>query len=142
MKRWMFALVAALAAAASPALAGAPNEFFLVRDTPRAPQDVVAAIKAHVQEQGWIYVNDAELKGVVFVKFCVPALAGDIFAAGDHVAALLPCGSIAVYPKDDKTQISMLHPGYMNAIYPDPRLERAAQTGLPLFNALLDEVVK
>ena len=78
----------------------------------------------------------------MFVKFCVPALAKDIFAAGDHIAALLPCGSMAVYEKNGKTQISMLHPDYMNALYPDPNLARAAEKGLPMFQALLDAVTR
>ena len=142
MKRWFSILCIALLAVGGQALAGPPNEHFLVRDTQRAPQDVVAAVKAYVGKQDWIYVNDAELKGVIFVKFCVPALAKDIFAAGDHIAALLPCGSMAVYPKDGKTQVSMLHPGYMNALYPDPNLARAAEKGLPLFQALLDAVTR
>jgi len=142
MKRWISILCITLFGAAGQALAGPPNEVFLVRDTQHAPREVVAAVKAYVDEQGWMYVNDAELKGVIFVKFCVPALAKDIFAAGDHVAALLPCGSMAIYPKNGKTQISMLHPGYMNALYPDPNLARAAEKGLPLFQALLDAVTR
>jgi len=142
MNRWISILCIILFGAAGQALAGPPNEVFLVRDTQRAPRDVVAAVKAYVDEQDWMYVNDAELKGVIFVKFCVPALAKDIFAAGDHVAALLPCGSMAIYPKNGKTQISMLHPGYMNALYPDPNLARAAEKGLPLFQALLDAVTR
>ena len=142
MKRRILALLIAVFAAASPSLAGPPNEYFLVRDTQRSPQAVVDAARAYVEAQDWIYVNDAELKGVIFVKFCIPALAKDVFAAGDHVAALLPCGSMAVYPKDGRTQISMLHPGYMNALYPDPNLKRAAENGLPLFQALLDAVTR
>lgn len=142
MKTLVLLLCALFLALTRPAVAGEPNAMFLMRDTDRTPDEVVAAVKAHAKRQDWVYVNDASLKGVVFVKFCVPEMAKDIFAAGDHVAALLPCGSMAVYRKGGRTQISMLHPGYMNAIYPDPRLERAAQTGLPLFNALLDEVVK
>lgn len=142
MKPLILLLSALLLALTRPAIAGEPSAMFLMRDTERSPDEVVAAVKAHVKRQDWVYVNDARLKGVVFVKFCVPEMARDIFAAGDHLAALLPCGSMAVYRKDGRTQISMLHPAYMNAIYPDPRLEHAAQTGLPLFSALLDEVVK
>lgn len=136
--------LAALAVAAAPlaAAAGEPNEMFLIRDTPKSPDDVVAAIKAHVAKKDWVYVNDAKLKGVVFVKFCVPELARDVFAAGDFVAALLPCGSMAVYPKGGQTQVSMLHPAYMNAIYPDPNLKRAAEKGLPMFTGLMDAIVK
>jgi len=142
MKSIVLLLSALLLALTRPAAAGEPNAMFLMRDTTRSPDEVVASAKAYVKSQDWLYVNDASLKGVVFVKFCVPEMAKDIFAAGDHLAALLPCGSMAVYRKSGRTQISMLHPAYMNALYPDPKLERAAQTGLPLFNALLDAVVK
>lgn len=142
MKPLIPLLCAALLALARPAAAAEPNAMFLIRDTTRSADEVVAAVKAYVKSQDWVYVNDASLKGVVFVKFCVPEMARDIFAAGDHMAALLPCGSMAVYRKGGRTQISMLHPAYMNAIQPDPSLERAARTGLPLFNALLDAVAK
>lgn len=142
MKSIALLLCALLLALTRPAAAGEPNAMFLMRDTDRAPDAVVAAVKAYAKSQDWVYVNDASLKGVVYVKFCVPEMAKDIFAAGDHLAALLPCGSMAVYRKGGRTQISMLRPAYMNALYPDPNLERAARTGLPLFNALLDAVVK
>ena len=142
MKPWPLLLTAAVLSFARPVAAGEPNAMFLLRDTARSPDEVVAAVKAYVKAQDWAYVNDASLKGVVFVKFCVPEMAKDIFAAGDHVAALLPCGSMAVYRKSGRTQISMLHPAYMHAVYPDPNLERAAAKGLPLFNALLDAVSK
>ncbi len=142
MKSIVLLLCSLLLTLARPAFAGEPNAMFMMRDTSRSPDEVVAATKAYVKSQDWLYVNDASVKGVVFVKFCVPEMAKDIFAAGDHLAALLPCGSMAVYRKGGRTQISMLHPAYMNALYPDPKLERAAQTGLPLFNALLDAVAK
>lgn len=135
-------LVAAVAAGPRDAAAGEPNAMFLVRTSAKSPDAVVAAIRNYVTARDWAYVNDASLKGVVFVKFCVPELARDIFAAGDHVAALLPCGSIAVYRKGGGSELSMLHPAYMNALYPDANLKRAGEKGLPMFTELLDAVTR
>ena len=64
----------------------------------------------------------------------------DIFAAGMHVAAMMPCGHIAVYVENGTTKISMLHPKYMTVLYPNGNLDRAVQTVTPLFEVMLDEV--
>lgn len=135
-------LLAVLAVPAFDVRAGEPNEMFLIRSTDKSYGQVTDAAKAYVKKQGWVYVNDAELKGVVMIKFCVPDMAKDIFAAGDFVTAMLPCGQIGLYKKDGKTQIAMLHPGYMERIYPDPNIKRAAEKGLPLFQAMLEEISK
>lgn len=135
-------LLAALCMLAFGARAGEPNEMFMIRSTDKSFGQVTDAAKAYVKKQGWVYVNDAELKGVVMIKFCVPEMAKDIFAAGDFVTAMLPCGQIGLYKKDGRTQIAMLHPGYMERIYPDPNIRRAAEKGLPLFQAMLEDIAK
>lgn len=135
-------LLAALAIVAVGARAGEPNEMFMIRSTDKSYGQVTDSVKSYVKKQGWVYVNDAELKGVVMIKFCVPEMAKDIFAARDIVTAMLPCGQIGLYKKDGKTQIAMLHPAYMERIYPDPNIKRAADKGLPLFQAMLEEISK
>jgi len=59
-----------------------------------------------------------------------------------HVAAMMPCGHVALYKEGDKTKISMLNPKFMTTLYPDPNLEKAVSTVTPQFEAMLAEVTK
>ncbi len=129
----------------SPAAsAGEPNDMFWVRGTDKAPEQVVAAIKSYTGAKKWLYLSDFKIKGgeVTAVKICYPQIGKDIFAAGMHVAAMMPCGHIAVYVEGGKTRVSMLHPKFMTALYPDKNLENAVRTVTPLFEAMLSEVAR
>lgn len=134
----------ALLLLAPGAKAGAPNDMFWIRGTQKAPEQVVSAIKSYVEANKWLYLSDFKIKGgeVTAVKICYPAIGSDIFAAGMHVAAMMPCGHIAVYAEGGGTRISMLHPKFMTALYPDANLERAVRTVTPLFEAMLAEVAR
>lgn len=142
------ALVALLlfGAAAFPdeAVAGEPSDMFMIRDTQKAPEEVVSAIKSYVEVNKWLYLAEFKIKAgeVTSVKICYPPIGKDIFAAGMHVAAMMPCGQIAIYREGDQTRISMLHPRFMTALYPDPNLERAVSTVTPQFEAMLAEVTR
>jgi len=126
------------------ASAGEPSDMFWVRATDKAPEQVVAAIKGYVEANKWLYLADFKIKGgeVTAVKICYPPIGKDIFAAGMHVAAMMPCGHIAVYVQGGKTTVSMLHPKFMTALYPDRNLEAAVRTVTPLFEAMLGDVVR
>jgi uncharacterized protein (DUF302 family) len=126
------------------AIAGEPNDMFVIRDTQKPPAEVVSAIKSYVEVNKWLYLAEFKLKGgeVTAVKICYPPIGSDIFAAGMHVTAMMPCGHIAVYKEGDHTRISMLHPKFMTALYPDPNLEKAVKTVVPQFEAMLTEVTK
>jgi hypothetical protein len=132
-----------LAIAAGPTDAGEPNDLFWVRASQKSPEQVVAAIKGYAETRKWLYLADFKIKGgqVTSVKVCYPPIGKDIFAAGMHVAAMMPCGHIAVYD-DGGTKLSMLHPKFMTALYPDENLERAVREVTPLFEAMLIEVVR
>jgi hypothetical protein len=134
----------ALLLAAPAAKAGEPTDMFWVRTTEKSPEQVVGAIKAYVQEKKWLYLSDFKIKGgeVTAVKICYPPIGKDIFAAGMHVAAMMPCGHIAVYVEGGKTRLSMLHPKFMTALYPDKNLETAVKTVAPLFEAMLGDVLR
>jgi hypothetical protein len=136
--------IIALLLAAPCATAGEPNDMFWVHTTDKSPEKVVGAIKAYVQEKKWLYLSDFKIKGgeVTAVKICYPPIGKDIFAAGMHVAAMMPCGHIAVYVESGKTRLSMLHPKFMTALYPDKNLEIAVTTVTPLFEAMLAEVTR
>lgn len=143
MKRALGATLLASALACAQAQAGAPNDNFWVRPTQKSPEEVVEAIKAYAEANKWLYLAAFKVKKgtVTSVKICYPQIGPDIFAAGMHVAAMMPCGHIAVY--DDKgTKVAMLDPKFMTVLYPDPNLERAVRTVTPLFQAMLDEVLR
>ena len=53
---------------------------------------------------------------------------------------MLPCGNIGIYTTDSGTEISVLHPRYLNILYPDPEVERAGEVGAPLLTEMLDAV--
>ena len=138
---WSFLACIVLPSAAG---AGEPNDMFWVRVTSKTPEQVVAAVKSHGETNKWLYLADFKLKGgeVTAVKICYPPIGKDIFAAGMHVAAMMPCGHIAVYVESGKTTVSMLQPKFMTAIYPDKNLDNAVRTVTPLFEAMLGEVVR
>lgn len=126
------------------AVAGELNDMFMIRDTQRTPEEVVSAIESYVENNKWLYLAEFKLKGgeVTAVKICYPPIGSDIVAAGMHVMAMMPCGHIAVYEEEGNTRISMLHPKFMTALYPDPNLEKAVSTVTPQFEAMLAEVTK
>lgn len=127
-----------------PASAAKSNDMFWVRGTDKTPEQAVAAIKSYSEARNWLYLADFKIKGgeVTAVKICYPAIGKDIFAAGMHVAAMMPCGNIAVYVEGGKTRIAMLNPKFMTALFPDKNLDNAVRTVTPLFEAMLGEVAR
>ena len=144
MRMAMTCMLLSSLAATSVAVAGEPNDMFWVRDTGKSPDQVVAAIKSYSEAKKWLYLAEFKIKGgeVTAVKICYPPIGKDIFAAGMHVAAMMPCGNIAVYVEGGKTRISMLHPKFMTTLYPDKNLDNAVRTVTPLFEAMLGEIAR
>ncbi len=145
MKRHAPALaLLALLSLGTETVAGEPTDMFWVRHAAKTPEQVLAAIRGYVEAQKWLYLADFKLKGgeVTAVKICYPPIGKDIFSAGMHVAAMMPCGHIAIYIEQGRTTISMLHPKFMTTLLPDENLEKAAHTVTPLFAAMLNEVVR
>lgn len=143
MQRVLGIAVLGLVLASGQARGGEPNDNFWVKSSRKSPEELVAAIKSYAEGRQWLYMATFKLKGgeVTAVKVCYPPIGKDIFAAGMHVAAMMPCGHIAVY-NEGGTKLAMLDPKFMTVLYPDPNLERAARTVTPLFKAMLDEVVR
>jgi uncharacterized protein (DUF433 family) len=136
-------LLALLLLPLSPLFAAEPGGNFIIRDTNRSTETVLEAIQGYVAEQDdWLYLADFPLKGgdVTAVKVCYLPIGPDLFAAGMHVAAMLPCGHIALYEEDGKTRLAMLHPRFLHVLYPDPNLERAASRAVPAFDAMLEAI--
>lgn len=147
MRRLISTLSAAALIAASVAgvaTANPPGDMFWVRNTQKTPEAVVGAVKAYSEANKWLYLAEFKIRGgqVTAVKICYPAIAPDIFAAGAHVAAMMPCGNIAVYVEDGRTTISMLHPKFMSTLVPHELMAKAVREVTPLFEKMLDSVVK
>lgn len=143
-KRLLFATSILLLALQSPASASDPDDIFIIRTTDKPPAEAVAAIEAYVQDNKWIYLGANKVKKgqVTLVKICIPEVGQIVWPVGLQLSALLPCGNLGVYEKDGATEISALHPRYMNTLYPDPALERAGAVAAPLLIEMLDTVAK
>ncbi len=142
----VFVAVGALAACSTgmPVKTATPNANFMLRTTAKSPDVVVFDIKSYVLDRKWLYLAEFKLKNaeVTVVKLCVPSASKDIWAAGLHVSALLPCGHIGVYQEGGVTRLSMLDPRFMNRLNPDPNLEKAGNDLYPLLSSMLDAVSK
>jgi hypothetical protein len=124
--------------------AGNPNDTFILRTTSKSPDEIVAGIKSYSEQKKWLYVGDSKVKkgAVRLVKVCIPAVGQLIWPVGLELSALLPCGNVGVYRKGTATEISVLHPRYMNILYPHPATEHAAATAEPLLVEMLNSVTK
>ncbi len=141
----VFALLVTLGLVFSPAInADDTARLFTVRTTQKSPVVVVAAIKAYALQRKWFYLGEIKVKNgaVSLVKICLPAAGKYIWAVGMEYSAMLPCGNLSIYTQAGTTQISLLDPGFMNILHPDPNLKRLGDETRPLFNALLDAVTK
>jgi hypothetical protein len=127
---------------AAPIAEAASNDIFMVRTTSRSPDTIVAAIKDYAQTMEWQYLSDNKVKKgeVTLVKICIPEVGRIIWPLGLQLSAMLPCGNIGIYTTDSGTEISVLHPRYLNILYPDPEAERAGEVGAPLLTEMLDSV--
>ena len=137
-------ILLAAGSTAGIAQASGPGKNFIIRTTDKTPDAVVFDIKSYVLDRKWLYLAEFKVKNneVTIVKLCVPSASSDIWAAGLHVSALLPCGQIGVYREGGMTRLSMLDPRFMNLLNPDPNLKKAGEDLFPVLTKLLDDVVK
>ena len=137
---------AALAGSTLSALAQAPAPgptMLLLRSTVLAPEDVVEAVKAYSEAKKWLYMGATKAKQgeVTMVKVCIPQVGQILWPVGLELSALLPCGNLGVYQKAGKTEVSMLHPAYMQLLYPHPAVDKAVALATPLMVDLLEKIV-
>ena len=121
------------------------REHFIVHSTEQSREALLEAIRDYTEASSdWFYLTDIPLRRGAFtlVKICYIPAAGDIFAAGRHVSALLPCGHLSLYEEDGRMHLSMLHPRFMTTLSPGPEMERAVEKATPAFEALLDTVLE
>lgn len=146
MKKMIYGMVVCCALWAPHSIAVAVADLIIVRPSSKTTEEVVVAIKDYVEAKKWIYMGTNKVKPmqgeVTFVKVCIPEVGRIIWPLGLHLSAILPCGNIGVYQKQGKTEISMLHPGYMPILYPHPEIEKASAIATPLFSDMLEAVAK
>jgi len=134
-----------LAPLSAPAQTPAPGpEMVLVRPTSKTTAEVVQAIKDYVEAKQWAFMGayEAKLGEVTMAKVCIPQVGRLLWSVGLQLSALLPCGNFGIYQRNGKTEVSMLHPRYMQVLYPNPDVERAAAAATPLLLDMLDTVTK
>ena len=119
-------------------------DMILIRPTAKTADEVVEAIKAYTEAKKWIYMgaNKAKQGEVTMVKVCIPQVGQILWPVGLHLSALLPCGNFGIYERAGQTQISMLHPHYMQLLYPHPEVERAAALSTPLLIEMLEALAR
>jgi len=116
----------------------------LVKPTTKTPDEVVDAIKDYSEQKKWQFVDASKVKNgeVTLVKVCLPEVGKVLWSLGLQISAILPCGNLGVYLKQGKTEISMLHPAYMQMLYPHAEVEKAVKIATPLLLDMLDSVAK
>jgi hypothetical protein len=119
-------------------------DMVLTRATTKTPDQVVDAIKSYSEEKKWLYMGASKAKQgeVTMVKVCIQQVGQLLWPVGLHLSALLPCGNFGVYQIKGQTEISMLHPRYMQVLYPHAEVEKAVNLATPLLTEMLTAVAK
>jgi uncharacterized protein (DUF302 family) len=119
-------------------------EMIVTRASARSVDEVADAIKAYTKAHKWQLVGDEKVKNgeVTLVKVCIPAVGKALWPAGLQMSALLPCGNFGLYRKGGQTEISMLHPSYMEVLYPSAEVRKAVEVATPMLMGLLDAAAK
>ena len=119
-------------------------DMIVVRATAKNPDQVVEALKSYSTSQKWAFLGANKVKNgeITMVKVCIPAVGSALWTANLQLTALLPCGNISLYSKGGRTEIAMLHPAYMQVLYPGKETEGAVALATPQLMAMLDEVAR
>ena len=125
--------------------AGSPESeaVIVVRSTSASPDEVVNTEDLFGrQEVGLPRRNKVKNGEITMVKVCIPAVGSALWTANLQLTALLPCGNLSLYSKGGRTEIAMLHPAYMQVVYPGKETEGAVAIATPQLMAMLDEVAR
>jgi hypothetical protein len=126
--------------------AASGSDLILIRPSAKSPSEVVEAVKAYAEAKKWVYMGANTVRPkqgeVTMVKTCIPQVGGILWPVGLHLSALLPCVNIGVYQNQGRTEVSMLHPRYLQILYPHPEVEKAVGVATPLLTEMLDAIVK
>jgi hypothetical protein len=119
-------------------------DMILTRSTTKTTDEVVEAIKSYSEAKKWLYMGASKVKQgeVTLVKVCLPEVGKALWPVGLQLSALLPCGNLGIYDRKDRVEISMLHPHYMQLLYPHPAVDKAVAMATPLLTEMLEAVAK
>lgn len=136
----MFWAAAGLAACATPQPES--NAMFVTRASSKSPAQLHQAIKDYAAQKKWLYIGDNKLKNgeVTQVRLCIREAAADIWKAGMHMAAMMPCGHFGIYQEGGAGKVTMMHPRYMTTLDPHPIVRKLADDVSGPFIAMLDEI--
>ncbi len=138
-------LIAILFGTVTVALSAEPINLFIIRNTTKTPDTVIAAVKAYSESHNWLFVGATKVKNdqVTLVKVCIPEIGKQIWPQGLYLSALLPCGNLGIYTnKAGKTEISMLKAEYMHILVPTPEMEKVSAMAEPMLNDMLTTALK
>lgn len=137
-------LVAAVAGLAGCATPTAREGMFITRSSAKTPADVHQAIRQYVAQKEWLYIGDNKLKNgeVTQVRICDRKAAANIWKAGMHVAAMLPCGQLSIYQEGGTTKVTMLHPRYLTMLDPHAEVQHLVDAVSGPLVLMLDEVTR
>jgi len=140
----VFLACAVVLAVISAAKAESPRDMFIIKQTAKSPDAVVADIKSYSETKKWQYLGESKAKAgeVRLVKLCIPEIGQLLFPVGLELSAMLPCGNVGVYQKNGTTEISVLHPRYMQVLYPHAATEQASAIAQPLFSEMMEAVTQ
>lgn len=126
------------------AQSAAPGDLFIVSSSDKDPDALVESLKSYADTAKWQFLGASKVKKgeVTLVKICIPEVGQQLWQLGLHVGAMLPCGNLSVYRKDGKTEVALLHPRYMELLYPDPVTKQAAATAEPLLMEMVEQALK
>lgn len=120
------------------------NAMFVTRTSSKSPAALHQAIRSYAEQKKWLYIGDNKLKNgeVTQVRLCIREAAADIWKAGMHMAAMMPCGHFGIYQENGTSKVTMMHPRYMTRLDPHPIVQKLAEDVSGPFIAMLDDVSK
>ncbi len=120
------------------------DELFVTRSSTKSPADLHQAVRDYVKQQSWLYVGDNKLKNgeVTQVRICIPKIASNVWSAGMHVAAIMPCGHMGIYQEGGVTKVTMLHPRFLGMLDPHPEVQKVAEDSTGPFLTMLNDITK
>lgn len=142
-----FAVLLATGCSSMAPLAHGPSpgaDMIVVRSTAKSPDDVVESLKSYASSKKWAFLGANKVKNgeITMAKVCIPAVGAALWTANLQLTALLPCGNVSVYARGGRTEIAMLHPAYMQVLYPGKETEAAVALATPQLMAMMDEVAR
>lgn len=126
------------------AQASKPSNMFIIKDTAKSPDAVVASLKKYSKMHKWLFISATKVrKGTVtLAKVCIPEIGKHVWPQGLYLSALLPCGNIGIYKHKGKTQVSMLSADYMYKLEPTMAMKKVSKMAEPMLKGLMNAAIK